>query len=136
MYFIVIVLLFCFACGVGYLFERENKERLTYKQNGNTFIIHYGKRKINIVIDKKIKMSSYFIPKKNVETITVSITEPDKTITQLEHFISRYHTSRLVKILFNFSSMRDPVWLIYFDPFNAKMFLSMQFKLKAFLRNQ
>lgn len=109
------------------------KPRVATHGNANTFIIEYGERIIKVTSNPKVRLCSYK-RLKNLETIVVPGGKGVKTIEQAEHFISRYRTSKLVKYLFDFQSMKEPVRLMAFDPANAKELSEVQLKLKSFLR--
>lgn len=134
MTFALFFILFCIAVGVGYIMNGVKKDHISYQETSDGFVIHYNNRRITVIGNKKTRMCTYKWRGK-METITFPITSHTDPIQQIEHFMSRYKTSKLTTYLFDFGNMKDPVNLLAFDPNNGKLLSEIQLKLKAYIRN-
>lgn len=134
MTFALFFILFWVAVGIGYIMDGVKKDCISYQETNESFVIHYNNRRIIVSGNNKTRLCAYKW-KGKIETITFPITSHTDPIQQIEHFISRYKTSRLTKYLFDFSNMKDPANLLAFDPNNGKLLSEIQLKLKAYIRN-
>jgi hypothetical protein len=110
------------------------KDKVTYTETSDSFVIIHNNRRIIVTGKPNTRLCTYRW-KGKTETITFPIIDGVNPVEQVEHFISRYKTSRLSKYLFDFSNMKDPANLLAFDPVNGKMLSEIQLKLKSYIRN-
>lgn len=134
MTFLLFFVLFCMAVGAGYVMDGIRKDKVSHQETRDSFIIHYNDRKIIVTGKPNTRMCTYRWRGK-VETITFPIYAGNNAIAQVEHFMSRYKTSRLSSYLFDFQNMKDPAFLLAFDPVNGKALSEIQLKLKCYIRN-
>lgn len=131
---LLLLALFLMAMGIGHLMCGVRKSKVSHLETSEGFVIQYNDRKIIVTGNPNTRMCTYRWRGK-VETITFPTHSGDKNIEQVEHFISRYKTSRLSKYLFDFKNMKDPALLLAFDPVNGKALSEIQLKLKCYIRN-
>lgn len=131
---LLIFALFLMAMGIGHVMCGVKKSKVTHLETSEGFVIHYNDRKIIVTGNPNTRMCTYRWRGK-VERITFPSCFGDKNIEQVEHFMSRYKTSRLSRYLFDFKNMKDPALLLAFDPVNGKALSEIQLKLKCYIRN-
>jgi hypothetical protein len=131
---VLFFVLFVWACWLGNIIMGTQKVKIRFLETDNTFTIYYDKRTIIVVTNPNIRICTYKRQVGEIETITVLGGKGTKSVERAEHFISRYKTTKLVKFMFDFRSVKEPVWLMQFDPYNCKELSEIQMKLKAFLR--
>lgn len=134
MTFLLFLALFLMAMCIGYAMDGVKKDKVSYQETNDSFIIHYNERKIIVSAKPSSRMCTYRWRGKT-ETITFPVYPGYNSIEQVEHFISRYKTSLLSKHLFDFKNMKDPAMLIALDPINGKLLSEIQLKLKCYIRN-
>lgn len=134
MTFLLFSTLFLFAMGIGYAMDGVKKDKVSYQETKDSFIIHYNERRIIVSGDRNTRMCTYRWRGKT-ETITFPTYPGYNSIEQIEHFMSRYKTSQLSKHLFDFQNMKDPSMLLALDPINGKLLSEIQLKLKCYIRN-
>lgn len=134
MTFILFLLLFLMAIGIGYVMDGVKKDKVICTETSEGFVIIHNNRRIIVTGKPNTRLCTYRW-KGKTETITFPTIDGVDPIEQVEHFISRYKTSRLSKYLFDFSNMKDPANLLAFDPINGKALSEIQLKLKSYIRN-
>jgi hypothetical protein len=120
--------------GIGYIMDGVKMDKVNYLETKESFVIQYNNRRIVVTPSSNTRLCTYRW-KGKIETITFPTIVGVNPLEQVEHFMSRYKTSRLSKCLFNFSNMKNPTDLIAFDPVNGKLLSEIQLKLKSFIRN-
>lgn len=131
----LLVVLFVMSTFLGAVIMDALKKKVTCTQRGDTFAVFYRNRTIYIRADNKVRIPSYNY-QGDIEFITLPVGHGYKSALQAEHFISRYKTTRLVKCLFNFSEMKEPLCLLHYDPAYAKELSQIQYKLLSFIRSK
>lgn len=127
-------ILFLMAMGIGYVMDGARKDKISCHETSDSFVILYNDRRIVVSGKPNTRLCTYRW-KGKIETLTFPIIDGVNPLDQVEHFISRYKTSRLSRYLFDFTSMKDPANLVLFDPVNGKMLSEIQLKLKSYIRN-
>ena len=131
--FLVVIVLICFVFYMGWLFERVNKEKISYKEEKDKFILYYSNRVI--IINRNNRTQLYYHQWVNkTETVIIPTGNGSKSIKQAEQFIVNYKTSNLLTRLFNFSHPLNHSFIMEYDFPNAKELIEIQMKIKAFIR--
>lgn len=127
--------MFLLITWVGKLMAFGPTPKVKCKQVGDTFTIMYRHRVIYVVADATVRIPSYK-RSGDFEFITLPVGCGYDSAAQAEHFISRYKTTYLARFLFDFTNMKEPIWLIQYDPECSKKLSEIQMKLLSFIRNQ
>lgn len=118
---------------LGTLMTGLKKPKIKCSQLEDTFTIVYRRRTIYVTATLKDRIPSY-IRKGDYEFITLPVGAGSESVKRAEHFVSRAKTTYLVRYLFDFSNIKEPIWLFQYDPENAKALSEIQWKLLSFIR--
>lgn len=127
-------MLFLMAMGIGHVMCGVKKDQVSFSETRESFIIHHNDRRIVISPAHGKRLCTYKW-KGKVETLTFPVIPGTNPLISIEYFIPRYKTSRLIRYLLDFESMKDPALLLAFDPANGKVLSEIQLKLKSYIRN-
>lgn len=126
--------LFGVALALGWLIDGVKRDKVSYQETRDSFIIRYNERRITVSGRKDTRLCTYRWKATN-ETIIFPLIHEGDRLELVEHFISRYRTSHLTSCLFRFGGIRDANHLLMIDPANGQILSEIQMKLKSFIRN-